>query len=463
MKPASLMEPTGRSRGAPAPSREPLSAAVLTTGSELMLGKMTDTNSAWVSEFLTGRGLSVVRHVSVGDDLEALVEIVGDCLRRHEVTVVSGGLGPTEDDLTRMAVSRALGTPLVFRSELAEEIGGFMTERGFTFSDNNQRQAWLPEGCLLVPNPWGTAPSFCLDAPGRLMLFVPGVPQELKNIVRTFLPGKLAEKFPGRLGRHHTTVLRAGGLGESRVDLLLGDLLRGSTNPVLGLLAGPYETRVLVTSKADDEAGARALEEPVVARVRELLGPSYVGRDDETMVTESCKRLRSRGLRLGVLDTMTGGTAAEPFHRILGADGLAASLAASPKSLGPGLRLLFDELDCDLVGVVSNPDDEENDGDGGKKGAKNGGRKDVKNGGKNMGGAEEKKKVARPPDADPELKQWRARLRLLRRDRKTGETLTVVDETRLIGNPTDLAMTRAGALMAMRLWLFLKEGDQAGG
>ncbi|MDR2444081.1 MAG: hypothetical protein LBE31_11240, partial [Deltaproteobacteria bacterium] len=216
-------------------------AQIIATGSELVLGQMVDTNSAWLSAYLASKGVRVVKHTTVGDELAPLVEILRQSFRQFEVTVVTGGLGPTEDDLTRVAVAKALGLSLNFRPDLAEDLMASFLRRSYKISPNQYRQAWLPQDTELVKNRWGTAPAFCLDRPGRLMLFLPGVPAEMENITRSFLGPRLELKFGSKLGLVRTTIHRAAGLGEGLVDHKLGDLIRQSLNPSLGLLAGPFE------------------------------------------------------------------------------------------------------------------------------------------------------------------------------------------------------------------------------
>jgi nicotinamide-nucleotide amidase len=402
--------------------RLPPTATVITTGSELMLGQMADTNSAWLSAWLSERGITVVRHVSVGDDLPALTAILAEASRLYEVTVVTGGLGPTEDDLTRLAVSKALGRPLEYHPELAQWIVSFMTSRGYSCTANNLRQGWLPGGSILVENPWGTAPAFCLAGRESLMLFMPGVPQEMKNIVASFLGPKLEETFPTRVGHHRTTILRAAGLGESRVDSLLSDLIRGSTNPVLGLLAGPYETKVLITSKARNPAEAERLEAPIVAEAIRRLGPNYVGRDGQTMVTSICAELAKRSLRFGVADSFTNGLAATNYLQALNQENLAGTLAVVQDSLPEAVNFLFQTLAADLVGVISDP---------GPPG---------------------------PRSSDQELS---ARVRILGRNPAGGPPVELATAENHFGRTQVMALTRAGALMTLLLWTYFKNLNSA--
>jgi nicotinamide-nucleotide amidase len=340
--------------GPPPPGlRPPLSAAVLAVGSELVLGQLVDTNSAWLSRFLSSRGLAVVSHQSCGDDPGRLPELYRRAWDLHDVVVATGGLGPTEDDLARQAVARAFGLRLEYRPELAAEIRRIFESRGYIISPNQGRQAWIPEGAEAVPNPWGTAPAFCLDRPGKLMMLLPGVPDEMRRIAGESLGPRLELKFASRLGLVRTTILRAAGLGEGMVDTLLGNLLAESVNPRLGLLAGAYETRVLVTTRGRGAAECDRLDGPVLAEIEARLGRHLVGRGDDTLAAVSARAIAERGLRLAIVDAATGGKAAAPFLEAVAPRHWAGALTVGPAGIGPGLELLLGELGADLVAVVS--------------------------------------------------------------------------------------------------------------
>jgi nicotinamide-nucleotide amidase len=287
---------------------QPLTAAILSTGSELMLGRSTDTNSAHLSSVLNSLGIEVRRHVSVGDSLEILIDLFRECSEKYNVVLCTGGLGPTEDDLTRLAAARSREVPLEFRPDLAEAIRAYIASRGFIMPPNNFRQAWLPKGAEHVPNPIGTAPCFAFDSQDQLMVFMPGVPVEMKNIVNTWVRPRLLEKFESRLGITETTVLKAAGMGESSVDLLLGDLLRTGPNPYMGLLSGLNETRILITATARTLEETAALTEPLVKETIKRLGPNYLGRGPQaSLASAAAALLIEKNLKLGLIDHLTGG------------------------------------------------------------------------------------------------------------------------------------------------------------
>ena len=285
---------------------ETIRAEIVTTGSELMLGRLVDSNSAWLSEYLAEQGVRVVRHTAVGDDLARLAEAFRRAWHEHQVILVTGGLGPTEDDLTRPAAAEAFGLDLEFHEELAEELRGLFLRRGYTLTDNNLRQAWLPRSALLVPNPLGTAPGFALAGELKLMVFLPGVPPEMKKMVRQWLTPRLKTQFPAREGHLKTMILKTAGLGESSVDSRIADLMAGE-NPAVGLLASPDMVRVLVTASGKSEADLAAKLAPTLAELESRLAGHIFSRDGETLAEATAARLVKGGWRLSLSDAVTRG------------------------------------------------------------------------------------------------------------------------------------------------------------
>ncbi len=283
------------------------SGELITTGSELMLGRMVDTNSAWLSETLGGTGLRIVRHTSVGDDLPRLIQAFRLGWEHSPVTVVTGGLGPTEDDLTRQAAAEAFGRELVYREDLADGVRDMFRRRGYIMTDNNLRQAWLPRGALVVPNVLGTAPGFALAEPGKLMVFLPGVPPEMKRMVRDWLLPRLKEQFPAVDRRIRTVVLKTAGLGESLVDNRIGDLMAPGFNPTVGLLAAPDQVRVIVTAegRTDEEVEARLA--PTLAELEKRLAGHVFAHGEVSLAQVTAALLKEQDLCLTILDAITQG------------------------------------------------------------------------------------------------------------------------------------------------------------
>lgn len=283
---------------------------IITIGSELMLGQMADTNSAWLSSTLGQTGLSIVRHVSVGDEMPHMVRALKEAWNDEaQVTVVTGGLGPTEDDLTRQAAAEAFGLELEYHQNLADDLRELFLRRGYPFTDNNFRQAWLPRASLMVPNPLGTAPGFALADERRLMVFLPGVPPEMKRMVSDWLLPRLRQQFPAAAaGLRQTVVLKTGGLGESVVDQMVGDLMAPGLNPTVGLLASPDQVRVVVTAEGRDEKDLEEALAPTLAELeKRLAGHVFAHGRDISLSQAVAELLQKRELRLTILDAVTQG------------------------------------------------------------------------------------------------------------------------------------------------------------
>ena len=308
---------------------ETIHAEIVTTGGELMLGRLVDSNSAWLSEYLAGQGVRVVRHTAVGDDQPRLVQAFRRAWHEHQVVLVTGGLGPTEDDLTRPAASEAFGLDLEFREDLAAELRERFRRRGFTLTDNNLRQAWLPRSALLVPNPLGTAPGFALAGELKLMVFLPGVPPELKKMVRQWVTPRLKAQFPALRGSFKTVVLKTAGLGESVVDSLIADLMAGE-NPTVGLQAAPDMVRVLVTAYGESEAELEAKLAPTLAGLEKRLAGHIFSRAGESLAEAVAERLVRGGWRLSLCDAVTRGRLSGLLGPALPGDAWAGAWDSAP-------------------------------------------------------------------------------------------------------------------------------------
>ena len=287
-------------------SKKTIYAEIVTTGSELMLGRLVDSNSAWLSEYLAGQGVRVARHTAVGDDRDRLVKAFRRAWREHQVILVTGGLGPTEDDLTRPAAAAAFGLDLEFHENLAARLRDMFRRRGYTLTDNNLRQAWLPRSALVVPNTLGTAPGFALAKGRKLMVFLPGVSVEMRKMARQWLAPRLKTQFPAAGGRLKTIILKTAGLGESAVDSRIADLMTGK-NPAVGLLASPDMVRILVTAEGESEADLEAALAPALAELEKRLSGHVFGRGEETLAGAVAARLAAGGRRLYIRDSVTRG------------------------------------------------------------------------------------------------------------------------------------------------------------
>ncbi len=298
------------------PKITPPACEIITIGSELLLGQIMDTNTAYLARKLSEMGVRILFRTAVGDHLDEIVEVIDRAVQRSDMVITTGGLGPTLDDLTREAVSRVAGVGLEFRQDLMDQIEALFKRVGYRMPDNNRRQAFVPEGSRSVPNPVGTAPAFIKEVKGKPIICLPGVPRELEYLlVREIMPW-LRDRF--NLPDHAFTyrVLKVVGIGESKVDQILGDLIRPGENPEVGLLASMGEIKIRIAARAGDTQQAESIIEPVEEEIRRRLGDKIFGQDEETLESVVDSMLEQRGLTLVILETFTGGTIALRFHRI---------------------------------------------------------------------------------------------------------------------------------------------------
>lgn len=290
-------------------------AAIITIGTELLLGKVIDTNGAYLGEALSSAGFDVTARVSVGDHRGEISRWIQNLLKEADLIVTTGGLGPTEDDLTRQEVASAFGVPLVFEESLMREIKAIFDSRGFHMTENNRRQAYLPKGAQAISNPIGTAPAFYVHTgDNREVVCLPGVPRELKFLIDQKILPHLRDAFG--LGGHvkRTRVLKICGLGESGVDQQIGDLVKLEGDTVVGLLASPGMVRVLITAEGKDVSEVTRKIETTEGKIRQRLGKLIFGVDDQTLEGVVLETLSRRGGALSIEDEATGG---ECLRRLL--------------------------------------------------------------------------------------------------------------------------------------------------
>jgi len=284
-----------------------MNAEIVMIGTELLLGELVDTNANRLAKALREIGLDLYYKTTVGDNEARITQVLNLALDRADVIITSGGIGPTVDDMTRQAVANATGRKLIYSPDLEEQIAARFRSFGREMAENNKRQAYIPEGALPLSNPVGTAPCFlCEDIRGRgVVISLPGVPRELEYM----LGKKVIPLLVERMGGAKVTkirVLRTCAVGESNVDRVIGDLMTAN-NPTIGLAAHAGQTDVRITAKADTEAQADSLIAALENEVRQRLGVAIYGVEKETVPEVIGRLLTNENLKLGVIDTLTGG------------------------------------------------------------------------------------------------------------------------------------------------------------
>ncbi|GBD08304.1 Nicotinamide-nucleotide amidohydrolase PncC [Candidatus Thermoflexus japonica] len=318
------------------------SAEVLATGTELLSGDLVDTNSARIARALQPLSIPLVQITVVGDDLPRMVAAIRAAMARSEILIVSGGLGPTVDDVTREAVAEALGRPLIFDPELFESIRARFQAFGFPMPENNRRQAFRPQGSQVIPNPIGTAPGFLVEEGDRVLFALPGVPRELERMLTESVIPYLERRFPPAEAMVWR-VVRTIGMGESVIDERLRDLLKGE-NPQVGLNAHPgmVDIRIRARGATLEEAAARA--EAAVQTIRERLRWAVYGEGTCTPEEALIAGLRERGLTLATLERGTLGllggrlAAADPESHVFRIGEVRSRLVTAPEHAAEAIR-----------------------------------------------------------------------------------------------------------------------------
>lgn len=281
------------------------SAEILTIGTEILLGEITDTNAAYLARQLRGIGLDVYRKTTVGDNPQRIAAFIQEAFARCQVILSTGGLGPTVDDPTREAVALAFGVELEYYPSLWEQIQERFRRYGRTPTENNRRQAYLPKGATPLENPVGTAPAFIVEKESKIIVCLPGVPREMEylmeNSVLPYLKDRLNLKEIIK-----TRILHTIGVGESLIDSKIADL-ETSSNPTVGLAAhsGQVDIRIAVKASSETEADQKIAQ--MEQEIRYRLGDWIYGADDESIETIALQPLIQRQWRLATCESGTNG------------------------------------------------------------------------------------------------------------------------------------------------------------
>jgi len=292
-------------------------AEIVTIGTELLLGQLVDTNTAIIARALADVGIDVHRQTSVGDNERRIAAAVSEAHARADAVICAGGLGPTVDDMTREAVAQATGRELVLHEPSLAAIRARVERLGRVMSENNARQAMLPRGATAIENPNGTAPGFIVEVGRKAVIAVPGVPAEMRWMLRERVIPFLTDRF-GVSATIVTRVLHTFGASESDIDLRIADLFRSGVNPSIAVLAHSGQIDVKLTAKAGSREQAVAMIRELEPIVRERLGDPVFGADDDTLEGVAGARLRERGWTLAVAESCTGGMLAETITRAPG-------------------------------------------------------------------------------------------------------------------------------------------------
>lgn len=283
------------------------SAEIITIGTEMLLGALVDTNTAWLSTHLAELGVGIYRHTTVGDNRERVVGAMRDAAARSDLVITTGGLGPTSDDLTNECLALLSGREMVEYEEARRHVDDMFARFGRKPTPSNYKQALFPEGAALIPNPLGTAMGALLEIDGTLFATLPGVPGEMKGMFGETLAPLVRDRSDGSIV---SKTLWFSGMGESALAEKVQDLL-DAEDPTVAPLAGQGKVRLRVTSRAATPEEAEEKIDPVAQEILSRLGDYYFGEDEETLESAVGRLLKESGATLALAESCTGGLLAK--------------------------------------------------------------------------------------------------------------------------------------------------------
>ncbi len=290
-------------------------AEILAVGTELLMGQIANTNAQYLSRRLNDVGVGVYYHSVVGDNPTRLKESLKLALSRADVVITTGGLGPTQDDLTKETIAEALGLKLVLHQETYESIKSFFEKLGRKMMDNNAKQAYLPEDSMIVPNPNGTAPGCIIENGTKTIVMFPGPPKEMipmfEETVFPYFEQKTGQTIWSKM-------LKVFGIGESEMEMRILDIVESQSNPTIAPYVGVGEVIIRVTARCKDRNDADCLIDPVVEKIKERLGDYLYAQNGESMEEVLVDLLKQHNISLSAAESCTGGMLASRIVNVPG-------------------------------------------------------------------------------------------------------------------------------------------------
>ena len=316
-----------------------MDAEIIAVGSEMLTPEKIDTNSLYLTEQLNELGVEVVQKSVIGDDRARLACEISAALKRTDIVILSGGLGPTEDDVTRDASALALGRALTFRQEICDEIAARFARMNRKMAENNKRQAYIIDGAEALPNDRGTAPGQWIEQDGKILFLLPGPPKELKAMFERQILPRLKERLPALVIR--TRHFRVAGMGESDLDQQIAPVYTKYTNPMTTILAGAGDIHIHLRARCETAEEAERLLAEVATPIEKILGDRIYSHGGESLEEVIGERLKSTGRTMSVAESCTGGMVAERV----------TSVPGSSKYFRGGFLTYTDEVKTQLLGV----------------------------------------------------------------------------------------------------------------
>ncbi|EMS71878.1 competence/damage-inducible protein A [Ruminiclostridium cellobioparum] len=292
-----------------------MKAEILAVGTELLMGQIVNTNAQYLSSKLPDVGISVYYHSVVGDNPERLRESLELALKRCDVVITTGGLGPTQDDLTKETISEVCGRRLVLHQESLDAIKAFFKKIGREMTHNNEKQAYMPENCTILKNNNGTAPGCIIEQGGKVIVMLPGPPSEMKPMFDDSVFPYFRERSSYAI---ESKFLRVFGIGESAMETKILDLIEGQTNPTIATYAKEGEVTIRVSARVEQGKDAEKLLGPVIEEIRKRTGDSLYSEEDRTLDQVAAELLSGHKLTLATAESCTGGLISQMLTNIPG-------------------------------------------------------------------------------------------------------------------------------------------------
>jgi len=294
-----------------------MKAEIISIGSEILRGQISDTNSNFIVKKLVELSIDIEHISAVSDNPESLLSTLKQALQRSDLIITTGGLGPTEDDITYQTITRALNLKLIKYPEAEENLKRILKKINKRISPSNLKQVYLPEGAKIIINQYGTAPAMILEKDNKIICSFPGVPYEMKRLIEENLIPYLKEKFPPSMIKKSKT-LKITGLGESSVNELIRDYMNKQTNFSFGIYANPEDIQVQITTQAPTEKEVEKLLQSSVNQLTKILGNYVYGTDKQSLEEVVGNLLKTKKIKLAIAESCTGGMLGEMITRIPG-------------------------------------------------------------------------------------------------------------------------------------------------
>jgi nicotinamide-nucleotide amidase len=292
-----------------------MKSAIISVGTELLFGQIVNTNTVYLSDQLNLLGVDVLFHHSVGDNPQRLKEVLEIALKESSLIITTGGLGPTQDDLTKEVVAEVMHDTLVLHQPSMDRIEEAFNRMGRNMTENNKKQAWLPSRATIFENLEGTAPGFALEENGRTIICLPGPPREMKSMFQKQAFPFLRVKSPGII---YHRMIRTFGIGESQAETSLLSIINGQNDPTVATYAKEGETAIRIASKRDTMEEAKAATEEMILKMKALIGEYIYSTENEELVEVVGKKLLKDNISISCAESCTGGLFAGKITEIPG-------------------------------------------------------------------------------------------------------------------------------------------------